>query len=214
MFDSQLTAYVIDDDRAVLHSVSELLDAADIPTLGFTSAEQFLRQLTPATAGCVVTDLRMQGMSGVDLLRVLSDAGCRLPVVVVSGHADVPVTVEAMENGAVTLLQKPYKAEELLDVVQRALESFRNDQQRLNQLDDIRRRLDSLQPDEYGVMTLMIQGKPNKTIAAELEISMRTVDRRRSAVLEKMGVGSAPEVARLVALLEAAEVPGLIEMDA
>lgn len=207
MRNSQLTAYLIDDDRAVLHSVAELLDAAGIPTLAFISAEQFLHQLTPATAGCVVTDLRMQGMSGADLLRALRDAGCRLPAVVVSGHADVPVTVDVMEHGAITLLQKPYKADELLDAVERALEIYSNDQQRTEQLDDIRRRVNSLQPDEYGVMRLMIQGKPNKTIASELEISMRTVDRRRSIVLEKMAVSSAPEVARLVALLEAAEVP-------
>lgn len=207
MNDTTLTAYLIDDDRAVLHSVSELLDAAGIPTLAFISAEQFLHQLTPAIAGCIVTDLRMQGMSGADLLRVLRDAGCKLPVIVVSGHADVPVTVDVMEHGAVTLLQKPYKADELLEAVERALEIYRNDQHRTEQLDDIRRRIDSLQPDEYGVMKLMIHGKPNKAIAAELEISMRTVDRRRSAVLEKMGVASAPEVARLVALLEASEVP-------
>jgi len=206
MTDAPLTAYVIDDDPAVLDSVSELLVAAGIRALAFTSAEQFLHQLTPAAAGCIVTDLKMQGMSGADLLRVLRDSGCRLPVVVVSGHADVPVTVEVMERGAITLLQKPYKAEELLDAVQRALETFLSEQRRFRELQDIRQRLDSLQPDEYGVMRLMIQGQPNKTIAAELEISMRTVDRRRSAVLEKMGVASAPEVARLVALLEAAEV--------
>ncbi len=207
MPDPQLTAFVIDDDRAVLHSVSELLDAAGIQTLAFTSAEQFLHQLSPATAGCVITDLRMQGMSGADLLKVLREADCRLPVVVVSGHADVPVTVEVMEHGAITLLQKPYKAEELLDAVRRALDAYRSDRHKFNQLDDIRHRLESLQPDEYGVMKLMIEGKPNKTIASELDISMRTVDRRRSAVLEKMGVGSAPEVARLVALLEASEIP-------
>jgi FixJ family two-component response regulator len=207
MTDSQLTAFVIDDDSAVLDSVSELLDAAGIQTQGFTSAEQFLHQLTPSMAGCIITDLRMQGMSGTDLLRVLRDVDCRLPVVVVSGHADVPVTVEVMESGAITLLQKPYKADELLEAVRRALDTYRSEQEKFNQLDDIRNRLESLQPDEYGVMKLMIEGKPNKSIASELEISMRTVDRRRNVVLQKMGVSSAPEVARLVALLEASEMP-------
>ncbi len=207
MNDFQLTAYVIDDDRAVLQSVSELLDAAGIPTLAFTSAEQFLHQLTPATAGCIITDLRMQGMSGADLLRVLSDAGCRLPVIVVSGHADVPVTVEVMGHGAVTVLQKPYKADELLEVVGQTLRSFRSDQQRYQQLDEIRRRIDSLTAEEKNVMQLMIEGKPNKMIASELDISIRTVDRRRSSVLKKMAVSSAPEVARLVTLLESAQTP-------
>jgi FixJ family two-component response regulator len=207
MTDSQLTAFVIDDDSAVLDSVSELLDAAGIQTQGFTSAEQSLHQLTPSMAGCIITDLRMQGMSGTDLLRVLRDVDCRLPVVVVSGHADVPVTVEVMESGAITLLQKPYKADELLEAVRRALDTYRSEQEKFNQLDDIRNRLESLQPDEYGVMKLMIEGKPNKSIASELEISMRTVDRRRNVVLQKMGVSSAPEVARLVALLEASEMP-------
>jgi FixJ family two-component response regulator len=105
------------------------------------------------------------------------------------------------------LLQKPYKADELLEAVRRALDTYRSEQEKFNQLDDIRNRLESLQPDEYGVMKLMIEGKPNKSIASELEISMRTVDRRRNVVLQKMGVSSAPEVARLVALLEASEMP-------
>lgn len=207
MPDSQLTAYLIDDDRAVLNSVAELLDAAGIPTLAFVSAEQFLQQLSPSTQGCIVTDIRMQGMSGADLLHVLRDRGCTLPAVVVSGHADVPVTVDVMEHGAITLLQKPYKADELLDAVERALQVYRTEQQRLQEADGIRRRIDALNDDERAVMMLMIHGKPNKAIAAELGISMRTVDRRRSAVLEKMEVSSAPEVARLVALLEAVDRP-------
>jgi FixJ family two-component response regulator len=127
-----------------------------------------------------------------------------LPLIVVSGHANVPTTVEVMENGAITLLQKPYDAHEFLDAVQRGLDQFVENRDRAAELSSIQKRLDSLSAAELSVLELMIAGRPNKVISTELEISMRTVDRRRSIVLEKMKVDSAPELARLVTLVEAA----------
>lgn len=202
-----LVVYLIDDDEAVLRSQAELLTAADISVQPYRSAEAFLSVVTPESAGCVITDLKMSGMSGLDLQRKLNAGNSPLPLIVVSGHANVPTAVELMENGAVTLLQKPYDAHEFLDAVQRGLDQFVENRARLAELNSINRRLDSLTEGEMGVLKLMIAGRPNKVISTELEISMRTVDRRRSVVLEKMEVDSAPELARLVTLVEASKDP-------
>ena len=204
MTQRDLIVYLIDDDEAVLNSQRELLTAAGISVQSFHSAESFLATLTPQSAGCVITDLKMSGMSGLDLQRKLIASNSPLPLIVVSGHANVPTTVELMENGAVTLLQKPYDAHEFLDVVQRGLGQFVENRVRITELNSIQNRLDSLSEAEMSVLELMIEGRPNKVISTELEISMRTVDRRRSIVLEKMRVDSAPELARLVTIVEAA----------
>lgn len=199
----EVTVYLVDDDESVLHSQLELLTAAGISVETFSSAEAFISSLTPHSAGCVVTDLKMSGMSGLDLQRKLVASNSTLPLIVVSGHANVPTTVEVMENGAITLLQKPYDANEFLDAVQRGLDQFIENRERATELNSIHERLDSLSEGEMSVLRLMIAGRPNKVISTELEISMRTVDRRRSIVLEKMQVDSAPELARLVTLVEA-----------
>lgn len=201
---TELVVYLIDDDESVLHSQSELLTAAGFRIDSHLSAESFLTTLTPKSAGCVITDLKMSGMSGLDLQRTLVENKSLLPVIVVSGHANVSTTVELMENGAVTLLQKPYVPGELLNAVQRGLDQFIENRDRAAELDSIQKRLNCLSPGEMSVLKLMITGRPNKVISQELEISMRTVDRRRSVVLEKMRVDSAPELARLVAIAEAA----------
>lgn len=200
----ELVVYLIDDDESVLHSQVELLTAAGFRVDSHVSAESFLSVMTPRTAGCVITDLKMSGMSGLDLQRTLSRNRSLLPVIVVSGHANVSTAVELMENGAVTLLQKPYVAGQLLDAVQRGLNQFIENRTRAAELDSIQKRLNCLSPGEMSVLQLMITGRPNKVISQELQISMRTVDRRRSVVLEKMRVESAPELARLVAIAEAA----------
>lgn len=201
---STLTVFLIDDDEAVLHSQNELLTAAGHHVDSYRSAESFLSALNPQSQGCVITDLKMSGMSGLDLQRKLVASQSLLPLIVVSGHANIPTTVELMENGAVTLLQKPYNAGELLAAVQRGLGQFVENRDRAAELYSIQRRLDSLSPPEMSVLELMVAGRPNKVISTELEISMRTVDRRRSIVLKKMQVDSAPELARLVTLAEAA----------
>lgn len=198
-----LIVYLIDDDEAVLNSQLELLTAAGVSAQSYRSAESFLAVLTSQSAGCVITDLKMSGMSGLDLQRKLIAIDSPLPLIVVSGHANVPTTVELMENGAITLLQKPYDAHELLSAVQRGLDQFVENRERALELNSIQRRLDSLTEAEMSVLELMIAGRPNKVISTDLEISMRTVDRRRSIVLEKMQVDSAPELARLVTLVEA-----------
>ncbi|MGZ0170306.1 MAG: response regulator transcription factor [Planctomycetales bacterium] len=174
-----LIAYLIDDDKAVLNSQIKLLTAAGI------SVESFLSALTSQSAGCVITDLKMSGMSGLDLQRKLNASNSPLPLIVVSGHASVSTTVEVMENGAITLLQKPYDAHEFLDAVRRGLDQIVENRDRAAELNSIQKRLDTLSAAGLSVLELIIAGRPNKVISTELEISMRTVDRRRSIVLEK-----------------------------
>ncbi len=203
MTQRELIVYLIDDDESVLNSQRELLTAAGISVQPFRSAESFLAELNSQSAGCVVTDLKLSGMSGLDLQRRLIAIDSPLPLIVVSGHANVSTTVELMENGAITLLQKPYDAHQLLGAVQRGLDQFVESRKVAQEINSIQRRLNSLTDAEMSVLELMIAGRPNKVISTELEISMRTVDRRRSIVLEKMQVDSAPELARLVTLVEA-----------
>jgi FixJ family two-component response regulator len=198
--------YLVDDDESILHSQLTLLTAAGIAAETFSSAKAFMNSLTPHSAGCVVTDLKLSGMSGFDLQRKLVASNSTLPLIVVSGHANVSTTVEIMKNGAITLIQKPYAANKFLDAVRRGLDQFVENRERTTEINSIQERLASLLEGEMDVLELMIAGQPNKVISTELEISMRTVDRRRSIVLEKMQVASAPELARLVTLVEAGTI--------
>ena len=206
MTQCDVIVYLVDDDESILHSQLTLLTAAGIAAETFSSAEAFMNSLTPHSAGCVVTDLKLSGMSGFDLQRKLVASNSTLPLIVVSGHANVSTTVEIMKNGAITLIQKPYAANKFLDAVRRGLDQFVENRERTNEINSIQERLAALLEGEMDVLELMIAGQPNKVISTELEISMRTVDRRRSIVLEKMQVASAPELARLVTLVEAGPI--------
>ena len=206
MTQRDVSVYLVDDDESILHSQFALLTAAGMSVETFSSAEEFMSSLTPQSAGCVVTDLKMSGMSGLDLQRKLVARNSTLPLIVVSGHVNVSTTVEIMKNGAMTLLQKPYAANEFLEAVQRGLDQFVENRERTTELNSIQGRLASLSEGEMAVLELMIAGQPNKVISTELEISMRTVDRWRSIVLEKMQVASAPELSRLVTLVEAGPI--------
>ena len=201
MISDSLTVYLVDDDQAVLDSLTGLLVAAQHTTRKFVSAESFLHSIDDGVAGCVVTDLKMTGMSGLDLLRELKAGGCLLPIIVVTGHATVPVAVELMQSGAITLLQKPYKPHELLHAVDRALDLYKQLRRQRNETAAIQARLETLSADEYRVMQLMADGLPNREIAEDLETSLRTVDRRRSSVLDKMQAPSATDLARMLTLL-------------
>ena len=201
MTNNGLTVYLVDDDHAVLESLTGLLTAAQHVTRRFLSAESFLVAFDEDAAGCVVTDLKMTGMTGLDLLRELKDAGNLMPIIVVTGHATVPVTVELMQNGAVTLLQKPYKPRELLHEVDQSLRLYTRLRVQRDETTSIQARLETLTHEEYLVLQSMADGLPNRKVAENLEISMRTVDRRRSTVMEKMQAQSAPDIARMLTLL-------------
>jgi FixJ family two-component response regulator len=193
------TIYIVDDDEAVLLSVKAMLSQHGYESRGYLSAEEFLAEGPRDCPGCVITDLQMPEISGLELQQRLLAAKSLLSVVVVTGVADVPTTVALMERGAVTLLEKPYNHTDLVRAVERGLAVSR--ERWLQKLDEqsVRGRLATLTEDELRVMECMLTGQPNKAIAHRLELSMRTVDRRRQAVLEKMGVRTAPELAMLLA---------------
>jgi FixJ family two-component response regulator len=190
--------YVVDDDEAVLLSVKAMLSQHGYQSRGYLSAEKFLADLPSDGPGCVITDLQMPKISGIELQQRLLAAKSCLSVVVVTGVADVPTTVAMMERGAITLLEKPYDHNKLVLAVERGLSLSREQWLRARNEHSTRERLESLTDDERRVMQCMLTGQPNKAIAHRLGLSMRTIDRRRQAVLEKMGVRTAPELGLLL----------------
>lgn len=190
--------YVVDDDEAVLMSVQAMLSQHGYVCQCYLTASEFLRNADADRPGCVITDLQMPEITGVELQQRLVAMDSPLAVVVVTGVADVPTTVSMMERGAVTLLEKPYNHDDLVRAVERGLslsqERFLQKQNQKSVLE----RLATLSDDERRVMDCMLTGQPNKAVAHRLELSMRTVDRRRQSVLEKMGVRTAPELALLL----------------
>jgi FixJ family two-component response regulator len=193
-----ISVYVVDDDEAVLLSVKAMLSQHGYGCLCFLRAEEFLRNARFDQPGCIITDLQMPEISGVELQRRLVAAHSPLSVVVVTGVADVPTTVALMERGAVTLLEKPYNHDDLIEAVQKGIAQSREKWSLRRSQEAVRDRLAALSMDERRVMECMLTGQPNKAVAHRLELSMRTVDRRRQAVLEKMGVRTAPELALLL----------------
>jgi FixJ family two-component response regulator len=190
--------YVVDDDPAVRDSVSALVNSAGLRVQTFPSAEAFLADYKPEKPGCLVTDLRMLGMSGLDLLEKLQKSESPLPAILISAYADVPAAVRAMEAGAVALLEKPCRNDQLVQAIHKALERDSAQRAKRTARQDIQNRLATLTPEEYEVMQRMVAGKLNKVIANELLISLRTVETRRHKVLEKMQADSLAELVRMV----------------
>ncbi len=190
--------YIVDDDEAVLLSVKAMLSQHGFQSRGYLSANEFLAEAPTDCPGCVITDLQMPEVSGVELQQRLLAAKSYLAVVVVTGVADVPTTVTLMEQGAITLLEKPYDHNKLVLAVERGLSLSREQWLRARSEQSTRLRLLSLTEEESQVMQCMLTGQPNKAIAHRLGLSMRTVDRRRQAVLEKMAVKTAPELGLLL----------------
>jgi FixJ family two-component response regulator len=194
----EATVYVVDDDPAARDSVSALVTSAGLRVQSFSSAEAFLQTPRPDKTSCLVTDLRMLGMSGLDLLEQMQKSNSPLPVILISAYADVPVAVRAMEVGAVTLLEKPCRHDQLMTAIQKGLEKDISDREARARKTELKKRLATLTPEEYEVMQRMVAGKLNKVVANELLISLRTVETRRHKVLEKMQADSLAELVRMV----------------
>jgi FixJ family two-component response regulator len=201
--------YIVDDEPAVLAALEAMLEANGLESRAFSSAEAFLATIELAAAGCLITDVQMPGLSGVELQQRLRAVDSPLSVVVVSGAVDVPTAVKLMEDGAVTLLQKPYAMRDLLCAVRRAIDASHARVGQQSQAQAVRRLFAVLTSEERDVLRLMLGGAPNKQIAAQLTISPRTVDRRRQGVLRKMQVDSPAQLARLVAMLPKGTLGGL-----
>ena len=201
------TVFVVDDDEGVRNSLRFLLKSVGHATQTLASATEFLDSYKPSQPGCLVLDVRMPGMSGLDLQEQLNLRGAVIPVIFITGHGDIPMAVEAMQHGAFDFLQKPFRDQDLIDRIQRALELDARNRAALEQHARIRERLDSLTPREREVLALMTRGKPNKIMAAELGVSQRTVEIHRARVMEKSGAASLAQLVRMVLDLEG-ERPG------
>lgn len=193
----EATVFVIDDDEAVRDALSVHLDLAGLPSRSFASAADFLAAISPDQSGCAVIDIRMPDMDGLSLQQEMIRRGLTLPVIIITGHGDVPAAVTAFRAGAVDFLQKPFDEDQLIERVREAIERDRRDRRLNLEVTEIRRRYELLSPREREVMDLIAEGHANKVIAIRLDIGVRTVETHRAKVLEKMDVKSASELARM-----------------
>jgi len=190
--------YLVDDDRAVLDSLQLLMRSVGLPSRPFVSAQAFLDVFDPDQPGCLVLDVRMPGMSGLDLQQALHERGASIPIVFVTAHGDVPMAVEAIKAGAVDFVQKPFRDQELIDKVQDALAHDAERRAASGARQVALDRIADLTPREREVMDLVVEGKANKVIAGDLGISQRTVEIHRARVMEKMRVSSVAELVQIV----------------
>lgn len=184
------TVYIVDDNPAVRDAIRWLVEQVGLKAKPFGSAQEFLSNFRSDMRGCVVLDIRMPGMSGLELQEKLTQAGAQLPIIIVTGHGDVPITVRAMKAGAFEFLQKPFSDQVLLDAIHSALEKYSAVWEHQENCERARRSLASLTPRELEIMELLRKGKSNKAIALELDLSVRTVEGHRAHITEKMGVKS------------------------
>jgi len=198
MTEQQQTVFVVEDDEAVRDSLELLLSSARMTVATYASAEAFLKDYSDNMEGCIVLDIRMPGMDGMALQKKLNDRHSLLPIIFVTGHGDVPLAVDAMKEGAVDFIQKPYHEDALLEKIEQALEQDRDQRKSLGEKREIMRRIRTLTPRETEIMDRMIAGQANKVIAIELEISQRTVEIHRSRVMHKMETHSLAHLVRMV----------------
>jgi FixJ family two-component response regulator len=196
------TVFVVDDDEEVRNGVKLLLESVGLAVVCYASANEYLASFDPSLPGCLVVDIRMPGMSGLDMQEKLAEQPIHPPVIVITGHGDVPMAVRAVKAGAVDFIEKPFRDQILLDSVHRAIEMDAKRRGEVSRLSDIRERLNLLTPREREVLDLVIMGSRNKNISEELGITLSTVEAHRSRVMEKMGADSLSQLMRMMLTLE------------
>jgi len=189
--------YIVDDDPSMRKFLRRLVSLSGLQSETFTSAEEFLHSVHPDTPGCLLLDVMMPGLSGLDLQRELSRAGLHMPIIFITGHGDIPMSVQAMKAGAVSFLTKPLQNQELLDAIQEAANLARAARNRRQELSSLRQHYELLTPRERQVFALVMTGGLNRQIAEELGISERTVKAHRKQVVKKMAVHSVAELVRI-----------------
>lgn len=202
MSNRKQTIYIIDDDQAVRDSLRWLVESVGLEVKTFASAAEFLDQRTADMAGCLVADIRLPGMSGLDLQDKLKDFGCRLPVVIITGHGDVPAAIRAMKAGAFDFLEKPFSDRVFLDRVRTALRRDTDRRAVEAERGELQRRYDLLTKRERQVLEGVVQGKLNKQIASELDLSPKTIEVHRSHMMQKMGAANLAALIRIAVAMD------------
>ncbi|MCB1829947.1 MAG: response regulator transcription factor [Chromatiaceae bacterium] len=198
----QVSVFIVDDDQEVRHALQLLMESVGLQVECFESAQSYLDQFNPDKPGCLVLDVRMPGMGGLDLQARLAEERLCPPIIIVTGHGDVPMAVRAVQAGAMNFIEKPFNDQALLDSVYRAIEKDAQQRGHVSRLAEIESRFEKLTPRERDVLEQIVVGKRNKLIAADLGVSQSTVEAHRAKVMEKMEAGSLSELMRMMLSLE------------
>ena len=191
------TIFIVDDDEAMRDSLKWLIESIGMKVESYASADAFLNSYYPGRSGCLLLDVRMQGMSGLELQEYLIENAIYIPVIIITGHGDVPMAVRAMKSGAVDFIEKPFNDELLLDAIRNALAIDHRNRNKQEERATLAARFSLLTPREHEVMDMVTEGKPNKEIARLMGVSSKTVEAHRAKVMEKMGASSLAELVRM-----------------
>ena len=199
--------FVVDDDPSVRSSLKFLMSSVGLQVESFDSADALLQRKLPDSPSCLVLDVRLRGLSGLDFQRELAARNCHMPIIFITGHGDIPMSVRAMKAGAVEFLTKPFRDQDLLDAVRIALEKDRESRERKKEVSDLKERFNSLTPREQKVISMVVSGMLNKQIADQLGTAENTVKVHRSRAMEKMHAQSVAELVKMIAKLESSVEP-------